>query len=117
MDYSLAKEMKNAGFPQGKQAIKIGLPYVPTLSELIEACGDDFDLLTHDRNRSFRNRYREEHKWWATSWSRQEGGGSTPEEAVARLYLALNAAPSDDHSPASSPAPTSSHSTEGSSGE
>ena len=53
MDYSLANELKNAGFPQGGRGRWIVDPnrivvrfedraYVPTLEELIEACGDDF---------------------------------------------------------------------------
>lgn len=111
MKYQLVKKLKDAGFPQldqkGKLATfpnlqnpvgyyiapdkKIGEPtlsnemvYVPTLSELIEACGDcGFALMQEGR----------------TSWSAFTGyatddytkmaRGSTPEEAVANLYLAL----------------------------
>ena len=53
MDYLLANELKNAGFPQGGRGRWIVDPnrivvrsedraYVPTLEELIEACADDF---------------------------------------------------------------------------
>jgi hypothetical protein len=60
--------------------------YVPTLSELIEACGEMFGSLVKSTH------------FGATMWlahSRnarpaKTEGGSTPEEAVARLWLALN---------------------------
>ena len=95
MDYELAKELKDAGFPQAGKGKWIGPPdalrwrsgnrvYVPTLSELIEACGDQFISLTKDVT-----------GWFAlgdprNDYSRQETVGLTPEEAVARLWLALN---------------------------
>lgn len=103
MNYELAKELKDAGLifeepqtrentysyldskgypcgPLGKDAF-----YIPTLPELIEACGDDFDSLHNTGG-----------DWWA--WSDSEYGeaagvnksGPTPEEAVAHLWLALN---------------------------
>lgn len=94
--YELAKQLKDAGFPQGISSFNFiaddGLPlvshgyswsgecaYIPTLSELIEACGDRFDQLDKDLG-GFHcrpcigvcERY------------------NTPEEAVAKLYIALN---------------------------
>jgi hypothetical protein len=101
MSYELAKELKEAGFPQqgkgeivmwkhaasGPSTKSLDTAYLPTLSELIEACGDDFyslvnELLPH----SF-------HKWRAASktdvWINDASHGPTPEEAVARLWLAL----------------------------
>ena len=104
IDYELALKLKNAGFPQKERSIIVGnednfIPdpthldqylYVPTLSELIEACGKDF-MLTNERG-----------KWDAWSGSendfvrmgeagaKYECQGSTPEESVANLYLALN---------------------------
>jgi hypothetical protein len=99
--YELVKQLKEAGFVQrgngwglfegggvincnfigdGTNAI-----YVPTLSELIEACGDETVVVKY--------------------WTSQIGGGmrvanaecngtcevgSTPEEAVAKLWIALN---------------------------
>lgn len=60
--------------------------YIPTLSELIEACGNKFACLT--LNHVSKN-------WWADGIDPDEKGcipgiGSTPEEAVAKLWLALN---------------------------
>ena len=100
MKYKLAKQLKDAGFPQ----IKVGGNYwiaqdkplpqiwgqapeetvlIPTLSELIEACGDDLDSLVRDMS---------ENKLWIAY--RQDGDGSgegkTPGEAVAKLWLKLN---------------------------
>ena len=101
MDYQLAKELKTAGFPyRMTEPVRSMAPigtndYVtlPTLSELVEACGhkvSDFRL-----DRSFVGG---EHSvlWTATMLLRDEkeslwqGQGNTPEEAVARLWLALN---------------------------
>jgi hypothetical protein len=94
MDYALAKELKDAGFPQsgshqhghflnhnesGEQV------YVPTLEELIEACGLDFlQLQAH-------NHPLDTHKKW-TAWAitPDTGEGDTSAEAVGRLWLALN---------------------------
>lgn len=101
MNYELAKQLKDAGFPQqihddamyvdsdGRSTheptihwLNGEIAYIPTLSELIAACGDDFirlDKCAHD--------------WWATGlvdgWD--EFNGKTPEEAVANLWLSLNA--------------------------
>jgi len=93
MNYELAKELKEAGFPQsnnpctacfnagpGNRCSNCGFP---TLSELIEACGEDFwnlGIFRHD------GRF----PWVASSVDPLTGSGSTPEEAVARLWLALN---------------------------
>ena len=101
MNYELAKELKDAGFPQdGKEGLYVDfegkvefegdpknpkiedLFYCPTLSELIEACGDKFIQLEKSLN------------WWAIGEDEplepQQYEGNTPEEAVARLWLALN---------------------------
>ena len=61
MNYDLAKQLRDAGFPQGGNGKWIGPPdkivwrsgdraYAPTLEELIAACGTefrDFELLEH----------------------------------------------------------------------
>lgn len=103
MNYSLAKELKDAGFPQdlflgshfySKDGIRwheniereatYGDCKEPTLEELIEACGDVFWTLTHSVG------YKQ---WYAESsdnGTERQGYGESPAEAVARLWLALN---------------------------
>ncbi len=94
MDYSLAKELRWAGFPQKetfnqREARMFGRPipdeiYLPTLEELIEACGDEFLHLT---------RCTLPQGEWSCDSTLEDLEvvyGSTPSEAVARLYLALN---------------------------
>lgn len=121
MDYKICKRLKDAGFPQKKieagddvfvdenskqqwnenigvvniikEAIRI-----PTLSELIDACGDGFDSL---------ERYSSGKRWRCVKWIKHiykcddgksrygclwkgKTWGFTPEEAVANLYLALH---------------------------
>lgn len=103
ISYELALKLKEAGFPQpslmgipviGPGAIDKDGVFYPNLSELIEACGDCLSHLAH------RPSYPEGGHWWAVSHCghpEHEPGGnnleesaSTPEEAVARLWLALN---------------------------
>lgn len=109
MNYELAKKLKEAGWNQtptengSNYALPIGYTFlmpswyekllqkyipakIPTLSELIEACGKGFDFLANNRNRE-----------WQASGGQTKGGGNikdcigkTPEEAVANLWLALN---------------------------
>lgn len=67
--------------------------YVPTLEELIEACGEEFKAL-ENTNLVYGN-INENERWFATSSYKRNlsyvgGIGKTPEEAVARLWLALN---------------------------
>lgn len=107
MNYELAKELKEAGFPQivDKGKTLYGTPnevvtpeyewgnecYAPTLSELIEACGSQFIQL----------RQYAPNEWNAMAGTWIDGHpvhfcdvtASTPEEAVARLWLALNQKP------------------------
>lgn len=100
MNYTLAKQLKDAGFPQvgdnrGSDGELAGLGdgisiegnvYNPTLSELIEACGDSFGRL----NQIHKFKYV---AYASESYPKplyEDTTGSTPEEAVARLYLALN---------------------------
>ena len=108
MNYELAKELKEAGFPQKVYIGTKFFPYpdsnervwdseesltppnppdmaiCPTLSELIEACGGKiFGLQRNDKGWSA----------WAKFPDAEETPeqyGVTPEEAVARLWLALN---------------------------
>jgi hypothetical protein len=87
--YDLAKELDEAGFPQAGKGEWVGSSdhlvlrgadrvYVPTLSELIEACGPLFATLSRDEN------------WKASNGLGMSESGESPEEAVARLWLALN---------------------------
>jgi hypothetical protein len=91
MNYELAKELEEAGFQQGgegswtfppeklvsRQADRV---YIPTLSELIEACGNvDLEVRTGHSCAG-----------QLVKMDIVKGQGSTPEEAVARLWLALN---------------------------
>jgi hypothetical protein len=89
MTYELAKELKEEGFPQGDNYNPVhrifeGDVYDPTLSELIEACGESFANLRRWPDQTFS----------AFTFPNKIGvsepyTGSTPEEAVARLWLAL----------------------------
>lgn len=99
ISYQLGLELKNAGFPKkdfivcsGENCNMAGEAHVfgePTLSELIDACGDDFvELIRWDSN-----------AWVAANCERDtpmierglriEGIGSTPKIAVAMFYLEL----------------------------
>lgn len=108
MDYELAKQLKNAGYPQVwndgvwfqykrmrepdiyTQDTEYGYPIrdttkteaiiIPTLSEIIEACGDDFLYLSRDAGR-----------WDAKANTFIVSKMSSPEEAVARLWLKIKA--------------------------
>lgn len=99
MPYELAKQLKDAGFPTMYQrAAPNGLREdgcflidsanykIPTLEELIDACGKSFLKLEFNIG-----------KWWAQSGELPDGrrgkyseDAATPTEAVARLWLALN---------------------------
>lgn len=117
MDYKLAKELKEAGYPQKglwgiaffpekscwthskvkytrkehyrtfpwKSAANFfKSPYEPivkpTLSELIESCGDKFFQLTRS----------DEKLWSASDIHHYRYDYHSPDEAVAKLWLALN---------------------------
>lgn len=102
--YELAKKLKDAGFEQ----IKTGwckhevspfdtghdscwknkeYAYHPTLSELIDACGDDFNGIV----KVMKKFYPEQSEWWWEAVSKKGYKyGDTPEESVANLWLFLN---------------------------
>ena len=112
-EYELAKELKDSGFPQtwhegmsfylegelveegcedhghdhdSKKGVKI-----PALSELIEACGEDFRQLArivHTQEAKSGMRWKADAK--KTKTTNHSAFGATPEEAVARLWLALS---------------------------
>ena len=105
MNYDLAKKLKDAGFPQVfhyKTAheqdgyldedvnAKDHKVAIPTLSELIEACGKDFgNLALKNWNPEGNNQWIAEPNYYI-SMDIAEGAGFTPEEAVGRLWLLLN---------------------------
>jgi arsenate reductase-like glutaredoxin family protein len=100
MDYELAKQLKETGFPQTEDKYckcgfltmeqKDGVPVIydckteriskPNLEELIEACGQRFRYLIRD----------DDDKWRCSGIQKElQGRYLTPDEAVARLWLAL----------------------------
>ena len=109
LPYKLAKQLKDAGFPQKPTnenkfplyCVEMGTPWregldktpegvgdyskIPTLSELIEACGEGFGSLDHFRDvelwRAYGDRVEDPIEF--------QGEGKTPEEVVARLWLKL----------------------------
>lgn len=115
MNYELAKELKDAGFPirksrelelpegsvvyertfvyEPQNGVAIDFPeslLVPTLEELIEACGDYFGQLIKIIDGPGWN---VQSRWFTENSVRESryATGKTPEEAVARLWLALHA--------------------------
>ena len=99
MEHKLAKKLKNAGFPECRETYsfdyKESIPD-PTLSELIEACGDGFNKLvnynyTKKEIESLRKYGAYNGDWCAygspDSISKQ---GKTPKIVVAKLWLKLN---------------------------
>ena len=99
INYELAKQLKDAGFPQVKEPTYgqgywysenggEGV-YIPTLSELIEACqkGEEANSVNLFTTRDIGC---EAIKQFRFSGSYMKGIGSTPEEAVAKLWLQLH---------------------------
>ena len=92
MNLKLATQLYEADFP--KKDFKISYPNkkypnksgqrgTPTLSELIEACGDDFESL-------IKTKTKDGYEWNARSYNYFTTGFKTPEEAVVKLWLKLN---------------------------
>ena len=83
MNYEIAKALMKAGFPQKGAGGYVSNPaddkalYSPTLEELIEACGVDFKSLNKYLN----------NKWDAKHANGRDFDGTTPAEAVARLWI------------------------------
>ena len=90
LSYDICKKLKEIGFPQELK--------IPTLSELIEACGDDFDSL--ERVEFMDLETKEKHNEWFVKpvevlRDKFPGAikymiGQTPEEAVANLWIKLH---------------------------
>ena len=104
MDFELAKQLKDAGFPfiegslpwRGHRAFRFGsadspMYDAPTLEQLIEACGDPLTLYSRA---DVPNRWIAARESAAlTAWEYGDyptAFGKTTDEAVARLWLALN---------------------------
>ena len=91
MNYELAKELKDAGFPAPKYFVETfseDKTYIPTLSELISAI-----KIPEPEIGFFTLAFI--HTEWVAGYEKYEAFhpeavGATPEEAVARLWLALN---------------------------
>ena len=98
MDYELANQLRHAGFPQGGKGKWIvsldqivvraaDRAYVPTLEEIIEACGRQFLSLQRVPESESRN------ETWVVGGTIDKNvyqQGSTPAEAVARFWLATH---------------------------
>jgi hypothetical protein len=97
--YQLASELKEAGFRQYGKGEEIDpdgniyrrgaaradrYVYLPTLEELIEACGERLSALDHVENDDG------EMEWCASSTDNVRAYAPFPTEAVTRLYIALN---------------------------
>ena len=101
IDYTLVKELKDNGFPHNDWTVTSldSFPPIvyfnnpPTLSELIEACGDGIHSIR-------KGIWKGNGNWMASQDSLDSAGnsypvepvgtGDTPEEAVAKLWLAIN---------------------------
>ncbi len=113
MNYKLAKQLKDAGFPLIElYKVQVGFRdkiidigdrkyLIPTLEELIDACRDKFEELYQDRE--IKGKYK--NYWLAGGFGKRiecpkchtwkienvSGIGKTPKIAVAKLWLKLNA--------------------------
>lgn len=97
MTYELAKHLIHLGFPHAwtdgeYESFKIGGDFIfPALSELIEACGHVTILVwgckAHGYYASSQPCAQEIHDISSTI---AQGEGATPDEAVAKLWIALN---------------------------
>jgi|GEM_PF-1144433 len=103
MNYETAKKLKDAGFPQSKIGTVLfksditladnkkvwddNSAYLPTLLELITACGEDFRWLKYNRHaKTFLAQGRPH----PTINKDIKCTDPDPETAVARLWIALN---------------------------
>ncbi len=95
MNQELEKKLKDAGFPFEHECHDCGEGYgvdvTPSLSQLIEACGDDFGGLSRAKHPI------EVGQWAAYSITANNFsdmfGARTPEESVANLWLSLHEKP------------------------
>ena len=111
MDHELTKQLKDAGFKQGAatgnhhdggkwidddgdihdhEGGGDNEMYIPTLEELIEACGEDFWSLTYLMGSPATWKAAADRSTLRQVEPETYTTGATPTEAVARLWLALN---------------------------
>jgi hypothetical protein len=95
--HELTIELEKAGLkPRGDGQLSADathcgdIYYHYSLSELIEACGKDFDSLHRWSGEPNVNFQAFSESDWGGTPAGLEGAGKTPEEAVARLWLAIN---------------------------
>jgi len=85
MNYKLAKQLKDAGFP-----FKPDVDDFPTLSELIEACGIKFLYVEQYVVGDTLKFYAVGRDLLKRKDIKIDGLCETPEESVAKLYIKLN---------------------------
>lgn len=105
MTYELAKRLEDAGFKTesglfvepgesmcsfGNGPISAEAIELPTLSELISACGDNFGGLKHEWKGDSVTGLHLIHASWEIGKPFEEIYGSSDEESVANLWLAIN---------------------------
>ena len=101
MQYELAKKLKDAGFPNADKrcsyCIEIDQPKCNVcedrtigLSELIEACGEQKSLGLERNYGGMWTAYKDTQLWNDVDGYKYQARGTTPEEAVAKLWLDLN---------------------------
>lgn len=96
MNYELAKELKDAGYNHGRFQLygpKDFANRFPTLEELIEACGTSFMSLSAYKESVGYEQHEAIESWSAIGAKTvcKVGKGKIPTEAVARLWIALQA--------------------------
>jgi len=101
MNYELAKQLKDLGFPQHLERGKLvftddgeiikssDYSLVPTLEELIEACGEEFHGLRKGKDEWFADARKPFVKPYKGKRWKLTRSDKTPKEAVAKLWIAL----------------------------
>jgi hypothetical protein len=91
MDYELARELKEAGYPLSLDDWGLeGYYHPPNLSELIEACGGVLLWGCKPHGYYASKQFCPVEHPNMESVIEADAEGATPEEAVARLWVALN---------------------------
>lgn len=104
MNYELALKLKESGFPQDTCSIVVRKIHpdpvegdimasrimAPTLSELIEACKENINVIKKPDNRWIAMKLSDPHEGAKDVTVEYAGTGEQLEEAVANFWLALN---------------------------